>query len=397
MKKSIAIFGGGPASLALASFLDPDVFQVTIYEQNKTCGRKFLVAGKGGFNLTHSEPLDDLIKRYMPASFLEDALRHFSNINFRDWLASIGIETFVGSSKRVFPMKRIKPIEVLQAILNQIESNGVVIRYQSKWNGRSANGLPIINDEEVKADYCVFAFGGASWKKTGSTGKWTTHFESRGISVNAFEPSNCAYKVEWPTNLIESIEGKPLKNIALTSGGKTQKGELVITQFGMEGNAIYALSGNIRKQLHSKNKAKAYLDMKPMLTIEDLEIKSGKSKAKNTTEFLKQDLNLSKVQVQLIKGLTSKEDFVDRSRLIEIIKGFPIVIEGVAPIEEAISTVGGIKKEELTSYFELRIEERSFCIGEMVDWDAPTGGYLLQGCFSMGVYLADRLNELQKD
>ena len=398
MKKKIAIFGGGPASLALASFLDADQFQITIYEQNKTCGRKFLVAGKGGFNLSHAEPMDQFIKRYIPSSFLDGALGHFTNTDLRTWLSNLGIETFVGSSNRVFPVKGIKPIQVLDAILKDIETRGVDIKYGMKWGGWSSAGYPIVNDDvEVKADYYIYGFGGGSWKVTGSTGLWTSHFATKNIGINDFEPSNCAFGVDWPEQLLEVAEGKPLKNIAVSCNGKVQKGELVVTQFGLEGNAIYALSDKIRNQLHEHKSAEVTIDFKPMFTVADIQLKLAHSKSKNSTEFLKKDLKLSKVQIKILKHLTSKDQFVDKQRLVELVKCLPIPIVDLAPIDEAISTIGGVRVEELTDVFELKNMGDSFCIGEMVDWDAPTGGYLLQGCFSMGVYLADHLNGLRKD
>lgn len=397
-KKSVVIFGGGPASLILASFLDPNKFNVTIYEQNKTCGRKFLVAGKGGFNLTHSEPMDQFINRYIPSTFLENALNHFTNKDLRNWLFDLGIETFVGSSNRVFPVKGIKPIQVLAAILKDVESKGVDIEYDMKWNGWSSTGLPLVNDNiEVKADYYVFAFGGASWQVTGSTGAWATHFASKGIGINDFEPSNCAFKVAWTEQFLKFAEGKPLKNIAVTCGEKSQKGELVITRFGLEGNAIYALSDAIRSHLKVDGKAEVFMDFKPIFSNATIESKLHNSKSVNSTEFLRKDLKLSKVQIQMIKFLTSKEDFVDREKLAFFVKNLPISIVGMAPIDEAISTIGGVKNDELTEVFELKNMKGAFCVGEMIDWDAPTGGYLLQGCFSMGVYLADYLNGVLLD
>ena len=398
MKKEVAIFGGGPSSLALASFLDPSLFKVTIYEQNKTCGRKFLVAGKGGFNLTYSEPPDDFKRRYLPTSFLDKALNHFTNEDFRSWLADLGVETFVGTSNRVFPIKGIKPIEVLDAILKDVKSKGVEIKYQMKWDGWSDSGFPLVNEKtEVKANYYVYAFGGGSWKITGSTGEWAHHFLERGIDINEFDPSNCAFEVDWSDKILAILEGMPLKNIAVSCGGQIQKGELVITRFGLEGNGIYALSNKIRKQLDFSGKALIFIDLKPMFSSEDIKSKLRKSSSKNTTEFLKKDLNLSKVKIQFIKNLTTKEEFINREKLIGMIKNLPINILGTAPIDEAISTVGGLPVVELKQYFELKNLKNSFCIGEMVDWDAPTGGYLLQGCFSMGVLLADRLNEKGKD
>ncbi|MEM9548248.1 MAG: TIGR03862 family flavoprotein [Bacteroidota bacterium] len=393
MKKSVAIFGSGPASLAFASFLNPIAFDVTIYEKNKACGRKFLVAGKGGFNLTFSEPMDQFKKRYIPNAFLEGPLDHFSNTDFQDWLKTIGIETFVGSSKRVFPIKGIKPIQVLDAILGHIRSNGVEVHYNQEWTGWSNTGLPLINDEiEIHADYYVYALGGASWKITGSTGDWAEKFRSRNIAVNTFLPSNCAFEVEWPDHFLDYAEGMPLKNIALSCGGKIQKGELVITRFGLEGNAIYALSHSIREELGANGKAYVSIDFKPMFTMDEIEHRLRNTRSKNHTEFLRRDVKLRKIAIQMLKNLLPKEKFTDESSLIESIKGFPIWVVGSAPIDEAISTAGGVSREELTPQFELKKMKNHFCVGEMVDWDTRTGGYLLQGCFRMGVFLASWFN-----
>lgn len=398
MKKSVAIFGGGPASLALASFIDPDLFKVTIYEQNKTCGRKFLVAGKGGFNLTHSEPLEQLMNRYSPSSFLEAALRHFTNEDLRKWLDQLGIETFVGSSKRVFPIQGIKPIQVLDAILKHILARGIEIHYQKKWNGWSKNHFPIINGtEEIKADYYVYAFGGGSWKVTGSDGHWAQIFKSAGLRVQDFEPSNCAFEVDWPDELISKLAGRPIKNVEVYCDEKKHQGELVITEFGLEGNAIYALSGKIRNQLKEQSVATIALDFKPMFELDKVEHLIANSKAKNNTELLRNDIKLSKTQITLIKSLSEKEVFIDRKKLSGLIKNFQISLKGMAPIDEAISTVGGIDRNELKSNFELLQMPNHFCVGEMVDWDAPTGGYLLQACFSMGAYLAYHLNGLNRN
>ncbi|MDF1694984.1 MAG: TIGR03862 family flavoprotein [Saprospiraceae bacterium] len=396
MKKRIAIFGGGPAALAFASFIDPKKYIVTIYEQNKTCGRKFLVAGKGGFNLTHGEALKTLKERYLPSSFLSKSLDTFTNQDFRKWLGSIGIETFVGSSNRVFPIKGIKPVEVLNCILEHIVKRGIGIEYQKKWNGWNEGGIPKLADDTIiEADYYIFAFGGASWKVTGSSGIWKAVFESIGIKVNDFRPSNCAFKVVWPIQVIQELEGKPLKNISIACGEKTQKGEVVITKFGLEGNAIYGLSAPIRNQLTEKGEAQIYLDLKPMLSKEKLVERYDRSSAKNTSSFLKSDVKLSKVQSKFLKGMTTREVFVDRKKMIELTNRLPLTVVDMAPIDEAISTIGGIPFDELNEYFELNKVKKSFCIGEMVDWDAPTGGYLLQACFSMGVYLAQFLNNIE--
>lgn len=396
MKKSVAIIGGGPAAILLAAFLDEKKYNITIYEKNTAFGRKFLVAGKGGFNLTHSEPIDDFINRYSPPSFLKEALLNFSNQDLRDWLNSIGIPTFVGSSKRVYPEKGIKPIEVLNAILDVLNTKGVVINYNYTWRGWSDTNEHIFNaGTNVKTDYTVFALGGGSWKVTGSDGSWLKPFEQKGIEIKPFQASNCGYEINWPKQFITKYEGIPLKNIAITCEGQHQKGEAVITKFGIEGNAIYALSPKIRTALNTKQKATITLDLKPALTTEKVLEKLKTSPLKNTTDTLKVQLKLTPVQIGLLKTMVSKEDFLDTETLANKIKNLEIEITGIAPLDEAISSVGGISLNAVNENFELKVLTNTFCIGEMLDYDAPTGGYLLQSCFSMGVYLAKHIDNIQ--
>lgn len=393
MKKSVAIIGGGPSALALAAFLDTDCFDVAIYERNKAFGRKFLVAGKGGFNLTHSEPMGQLLSRYSDNPILKNALSSFSNSDFRDWLQTIGIPTFVGSSKRVYPEKGIKPIEVLNAILSVLESKSVHFYFDRTWTGwNEEDELTFNTGAPVKADIVVFALGGASWKVTGSDGSWLDIFQEKGIETVEFLPSNCAYQVDWNQDFIQKNEGQPLKNIALSCSEKSTVGELVITQFGLEGNAIYALSGKIQELLTREGKATIYLDMKPTLSEEVVLDKLNRTNRK-TSDLLRKHLKLSKSQIDLIKSFLSKEEFMQKETLAHKIKHFPLTLTAAASIDEAISTTGGISMRAINEQFELHQLPTTYCIGEMLDWNAPTGGYLLQACFSMGVFLARALNE----
>lgn len=395
MKKSISIIGGGPAALMLAALLEGEKFKVTIYEKNKTLGRKFLVAGKGGFNLTHSEPIAEVIARYTPPHFLEKVLLDFDNNNFRDWLDSIGIPTFIGSSKRVYPERGIKPITVLNAILNVLEKQGVTIQYQQTWTGwASNNNLTFNTDTEIQSDYIIFALGGASWKVTGSDGSWLDLFKSQNISIVPFQSSNCAYRVDWPKNFILEHEGSPLKNIAISCLNKRQKGEAVITSFGLEGNAIYALSPQIREELDSKEQATVFLDLKPTLCYDDLLQKIKKSTFKKTSETLQKEVKLSPAQIGLLKKYLSKETYLNPELLAQNIKKLGLEITGSALLNDAISTTGGIQLNAVDENFELKNKKKQYCIGEMLDWDAPTGGYLLQACFSMGMHLARHLNSV---
>lgn len=393
MKKTISIIGGGPASLFLAAFLDNEKFEITIYEKNKTAGRKFLVAGKGGFNLTHSAPILELIKQYTPNNFLKDSLLSFTNDDFRNWLKTIGIPTYVGSSKRVYPKEGIKPITVLNTLLNHLKSKGIIFKYEHTFSGWNAENNLIVNDKIIVSDYNVFSLGGKSWKITGSNGSWLETFQKKGIKTIPFEASNCAFHIDWGSEFISENEGNPLKNIAIYCSGKMQKGEAVITKFGLEGNAIYGLSPQIREQLKTQEKAIIYIDFKPTLTLENSTSKIVNSTFKNTTQILKKELKLSNSQVQLLKMHLSKEAYLDSEQLSKYIKKFPLEIISLGAIDAAISTVGGIDLNAINANYELHKITNQFCIGEMLNWDAPTGGYLIQACASSGVYLAKYLNK----
>jgi len=393
MKKSVAIIGGGTAGLFAAAFLDTDKYEVTIYEKKATVGRKFLVAGDGGFNLTHSESINEMVHRYLPESFLQSALESFSNLDFRTWLDKLGIATYIGSSKRVFPKQGIKPIAVLNAILNLMKEKSVAIKVNKSFTGWSENEELLFSDGElVTADFKIFALGGASWKVTGSDGSWLSTFSDKGITTISFQATNCAYEVAWPEEFVDRNEGKPLKNIAIESKGQTQKGEVVVTKYGLEGNAIYALSPELNAQLHSEGIAQIHVDLKPTLSLEVLQKKLNDSQLK-TTEKLKLNLKLSSTQIQLIKSHSSKEEFLDTDKLSQLIKTFPLSILSSATIDEAISTSGGLSLDAVTADYELKKIKNTYCIGEMLDWFAPTGGYLVQGCASMGVFVAKTLNE----
>lgn len=393
MKKQVAIIGGGISAFLLASTLDAEKFNVTIYEKNKTAGRKFLVAGKGGFNLTHSESIESFIKKYTPTDFLENSLRSFTNTDFRYWLDKIGIQTYVGSSKRVYPKEGIKPIEVLNAILKQLKEKEVTIKYEHIFSDWDKNNNPIINNEAIQTDFTVFCLGGASWKITGSDGTWLNTFSKKGIEIIPFQASNCGYQIDWKPGFIQKHEGTPLKNIAVSCDDKIQKGEAVITKFGLEGNAIYGLSPQIRAHLNSAKKAIIFIDFKPSLTLETIHSKIQSSSYKNTTQILKKELKLSSAQIDLLKIYLSKESYLKPESLSESIKKFPLEITNAAKIDEAISTVGGVDLNAVSDNFKLKKIPNQFCIGEMLHWDAPTGGYLLQVCASMGFSLASYLNK----
>ena len=395
-KQSITIIGGGPASLMLACSLDASKFNISIYEKNAALGRKFLVAGKGGFNLTHSENLEQFIERYYPKQFIEPFLKHFSNTDFRNWLKQIGIETYVGTSKRVFPVKGIKPIEVLNAIENVLIKNSVSIYYNHEWKGWSNEQLifQISNNQTsyVTTDIVVFALGGASWKVTGSAGDWTSYFEEKGIQNKPFYPSNCTYKINWNPEFVKQISGQALKNCEFSCGDMHKKGEVVLTDFGIEGSGIYGLSKEIREQLILDKKAELVIDFKPELPLQEIQSRFEKRGKLSVKDVLEKKIHLSAVQIQLLKYQTTKEQYNQPKIICQLIKKFPLILTDFAPLDDAISTVGGIALEEVNENLELKKLPNHYCMGEMLDWDAPTGGYLLQACFSMGKFVADKLN-----
>ena len=400
MKKKIAIIGGGPAAMILATELDSKKYEVTLFEKMSTIGRKFLVAGKGGFNLTHSEDRESMIERYQAKSFFKPVLNHFDNKKLRNWLASLNIETFIGSSKRVFPIKGIKPIDVLSAIKKKIIQNNVKILANHEWLGwNDENQLHFKTkdgDIIIEAELVIFALGGASWSKTGSDGSWAALFQQKGINVLPFQASNCAYKIKWKEAFIAKNEGKPLKNISIRCEKSNRKGEVVITKFGLEGGAIYALSPEIRKQLNSRKKAEIFIDLKPTIELPEIITRLSKTRnSKSWTQHIETQLKLNKTAISFLKNYVTKEDFTDTHQLAFYIKNLALSVGGMAPIDEAISTVGGIDLNEIDNNFQLKKLPNHYAVGEMLDWDAPTGGYLLQACFSMGKYLAGYLNQLK--
>lgn len=398
MKKTISIIGGGACALILACELDPKKYSVSVFETNNALGRKFLVAGDGGLNLTHSESENEFIVRYTPHQFFKEAFSYFSNKHFIEWVNAMGIETFVGTSGRVFPKKGIKPIDVLKSFEEKIVKNNVTLNFKHEWKGFADNNGLIFKtaagNKAIQSDITIFCLGGASWPVTGSKGDWRSLFEIKNVKTNPFLASNCSFKVEWPKNIIKEIEGKPLKNITINCGDKTHVGEIVLTAFGIEGSGIYPLSPQIRAQLKENESAKIYIDLKPHLSADEClkKLESVETKLSYTENIVKK-LNVNKMQMILLKSKMSKTDFLDPLKFVNNLKTLEIQISALGPIEDAISTVGGISLKEISEKFELKKLPNNFVIGEMLDYDAPTGGYLLQSCFSMGKFLADHLNE----
>lgn len=379
----------------LAAQIDTTKYEVALYEKKKTVGRKFLVAGEGGLNLTFNASFQDLSDCYFPHDCLASALRGFTSEDLRKWFDRIGVTTFVGSSNRVFPEAAYKPVTVLNRMVDFIKSRNVSIRTDSKWVGWGEDGSLLLEDTgAVATDLVVFALGGASWKVTGSDGEWSIPFKERGITVVPFRAANCAFSVTWNNDFIKAHKGKPLKNIALSHNGHMAKGELVVTEFGLEGNAIYALSQKIQETLLHQDEAVIHLDFKPTMTVGQIKEKYKSARSADVTGILKKELNLNRTAIGVLKQFSDRETFLQVDALAQTIKSVPVVVRSADELDKAISTLGGIALNEVDDNFQLRQMPNTYAIGEMLDWYAPTGGYLLQGCFSMGNALACHLNEL---
>jgi uncharacterized flavoprotein (TIGR03862 family) len=391
-RKTIAIIGGGAAGLMAADILSQHC-EVHIYEKGKALGRKFLVAGNGGFNLTNSADGEELCNKYTPKEFLQPALEAFNSDATRNWLTGLGIPTFVGSSGRVFPEKGIKPITVLQKIKDLLLQQGVQFHFQHEFLRFDAEHKPVVKFQSteitIEADHYIFALGGASWPVTGSDGNWLEAFTFLDVKTLPFQSSNCGVNVNWPTEFKEIFAGQPLKNLQVSVGNFSIKGEVLITEYGLEGNAIYPVVPKVREALNSGTEAILMLDFKPQNTVGQLlEKVQGKNLLpKNYEHFFK----LSKAQLALIKLFTSKETYLDLEKLVQQIKKLEVPVSSLRPIEEAISTVGGIALEEVNPDFSLKRFPKISVIGEMLDWDAPTGGFLLQGCFSTAYFAAQAI------
>lgn len=367
-----------------AQILAEKGFKVQIFEQNKASGRKFLVAGNGGFNLTHSEELKSFIEKY-DAPEIRDIVKNFDNKKVVDWLSGLGITTYVGSSGKIFPTKNFKPIQVLKAWLDRLEQLGVVIRYEHTFIDFDENSVTIKNKEnEIKVDYSklILAMGGGSWKKTGSDAKWIEILKSKNIDITPLESANSGYNTD---SKFHQLQGQYLKNIKVSFEGNDKIGEVVFTKYGIEGSPIYYLNRFTRKRDFPLT---LHIDLKPNLS--ETEIFEQFNGTEKISQVLKRKLKLSTTALNLLKTL-DKETYTNIETLSKLIKKFPIEILSYRPIDEVISTSGGVSFSELNDNLELKKFPNVFCAGEMIDWEAPTGGYLLQACFSTGNWVANQI------
>ena len=384
--------GGGPAGLLAAQRLAESGLRVQVFEQKATVGRKFLVAGHGGFNLTNGEDAAAFAGRYGEAGALfQKLLAHFSPADLRSWAADLGIATFVGTSGRVFPESQHKPADLLRAWLRRLGKLGVELKTRHRWLGfASETGLRLLNEaagEEftLTPAATVLALGGASWPQTGSDGHWVPLLENLGIPCRPWQPANCGAEVAWSAFFQEKVGRAPLKNIALTCGGHTVRGEVMLTDYGLEGTPVYALTPQVRAGLAAGDNAWLHLNLKPDLSV--AEIKSRLAKRRPGTSlaaFLASTFHLKPPVPTLLRELAGPAP----ADLLASLTALPIPVAGLRPLAEAISAAGGVPFAEVDAHLMLRRRPGTFVAGEMLDWEAPTGGYLLQGCFSTGAWVA---------
>ncbi|MBR1162303.1 NAD(P)/FAD-dependent oxidoreductase [Bradyrhizobium elkanii] len=391
---TVAVIGAGPAGLMAAEVLAQGGAQVTVYDAMPSAGRKFLMAGRGGLNLTHSEPLPDFLARYREAvPRLKAAVEAFPPDALRAWSDVLGQPTFVGSSGRVFP-KAFKASPLLRAWLRRLDAAGVAFAFRHRWVGWDANGGLLFETPDgqrtVNADATVLALGGASWPRLGSDGAWADILAAKGVAVAPIKPANSGFTVAWSNIFRDRFEGQPLKGVALTIGSHTVRGEAIVTRSGIEGGAIYALSAELREAVLANGTATLNVALRPDAAGGELVARLSAPKGKQSlSNFLRKAAQLSPVGIGLLQeaAVASGRSLaaLPPAELAELINAVPIKVSGVAPIARAISSAGGIRFNELDAHFMLRRLPGVFVAGEMLDWEAPTGGYLLQASFATGV------------
>jgi uncharacterized flavoprotein (TIGR03862 family) len=378
---SILVVGGGPAGLRAAEVAQAEGTHVIVCDAQNSVGRKFLVAGRGGLNLTHGEPVENFPARYGDEQERwRDLLGEFGPAELRVWAAELGVETYVGSSGRVFP-KGQKAAGLLRAWLRRLRASGVEFRTGSRFtsltpetNGWRAEFEIADGKFSITADAVILALGGASWPETGSDGTWPAILAAHGIEVTPWQPANCGWEIDWPPELLARAEGLPLKNLTVRAGDEMVSGELLITRHGLEGGAIYRLG----RQLRSMPKPCLTIDFKPQLTIEMM--RQRVPNLRTAAEWFRA-WKLSGAAIALLETI-SPGSALDVDQAIGRIKNFCVSLRGPRPVAEAISSAGGVAWSELDENLMLRNLPGVFVAGEMIDWEAPTGGYLLQGCFA---------------
>ena len=390
---TIAVIGAGPAGLMAAQVLAEAGQSVTVYDRMPSVGRKFLMAGRGGLNLTHSEDLEAFLQRYGPqATRLTPLIEAFPPAALTAWAEGLGQETFIGSSGRVFP-KTLKASPLLRAWLGRLRELGVEVRPRHDWIGWDAKGALRFRtpDGEITAlpDATVLALGGASWPKLGSTGAWADLLTAEGVTVSPLKPANGGFDVAWSDIVRERFAGRPLKGVAVTFGRTRLRGEAMVTRHGLEGGVIYALSAALRDAIGKDGSAKLWIDLRPDATADQLTARIAQQPAnQSVANRLRKALHLTPLETNLLREAHGKDLPSDPAALAQAIKGAPLTLVGMRPIARAISTAGGVAFEAMNEHLMLIARPGVFAAGEMLDWEAPTGGYLLQASFATGVAAA---------
>lgn len=387
----VAIIGGGPAGLMAAEVLSQAGIRVDLYDGMPSVGRKFLLAGVGGMNITHSEAYPAFLSRYAErAPQIAPLLRGFDADALCQWIHDLGIETFIGSSGRVFPTD-MKAAPLLRAWLKRLRDSGVVIHTRHRWLGWDEHGALRINSPEgeitVKPDASLLALGGGSWSRLGSDGAWMLALEQRGVGLAPLQPSNCGFEVQaWSDLMVSKFAGAPLKNIAIGLNDDVPRlGECVITASGIEGSLIYALSAPIREAINVHGAATIHIDLLPGRPVDKLQMALSKPRgSRSMAKHLHSQVGIDGVKAALLRELTDAATFADPALLARAIKALPLTLVKTRPLDEAISSAGGVTFEAMDERLMLKALPGVFCAGEMLDWEAPTGGYLLTGCFASG-------------
>lgn len=387
---TVAIIGGGPAGLFAAERLAAAGCAVTLYEKMPSVGRKFLMAGRGGLNLTHSEPFETFAARYAEAApWLRPHLDAFPPSALIAWAEGLGQPTFVGSSGRVFP-KALKASPLLRAWLARLADLGVVIRTRWDWRGWTDDDGALrfaTPDGEIieRPDATVLALGGASWPRLGSDGAWTAWVDD----VAPFRPANMGFDVAW-SPVMAGFAGQPLKGIALSFGDRTVRGEAMVARYGLEGGAFYALSAPLRDAIATEGSATVTFDLRPDMTTADVAARLDRPRgAQSLANHLRKALKLSPVETNLLREAHGKDLPSAPAALAAAIKAAPIRLTGVQDLSRAISSAGGVRLDALDDRLMLKARAGVFVAGEMLDWEAPTGGYLLQATFATALAAAE--------
>jgi uncharacterized flavoprotein (TIGR03862 family) len=386
MRKTAVVIGAGPAGLSAAECLAQAGVKTHVCERMASPARKFLMAGRGGLNLTHSEDFDRFLARYgEEASRLEPFLRDFGPEQLRDWCAGLGQETFVGSSGRVFP-KSLKASPLLRAWLRRLAALEVEFhlrhRFEGFEQGKAGFACPG-GRKTMEADAVVLALGGASWPRLGSDGAWVEPLGTVGLTSTPLRPANCGFTVAWSQQMIDRFAGRPLKNISLSVNGRTARGECVITRHGLEGGVVYAFSHEVGRLIRVGESPDIRIDLRPDLSVESLAARLARPRQKaSVSNFLRKAAHLDPAAVTLLREAGAFP--LDPAELAARLKSVPLAVQGVAGLERAISTAGGVTWDALDENLMSRSVPGLFVAGEMLDWTAPTGGYLLTACFATG-------------